>query len=129
VAMCPKRGYGERTRADEEGDAPDIQFQMLALLIRHRRPAAGRHGQPGVGATGTATADSRCCDRVERPSFSYLSEKFCAPGRTRTCATGSGGQSGPSTASFWCVPVPLSWPFGPGSASWSAQTTRIDRQL
>jgi hypothetical protein len=25
--------------------------------------------------------------------------------------------------------VPLSWPFGPGSASWSAQITRFDRQL
>jgi hypothetical protein len=46
MRCVPKRGYGERTRAAEEGDAPDIQFERLALLIRHRRPATGAMDNP-----------------------------------------------------------------------------------
>jgi hypothetical protein len=46
-----------------------------------------------------------------------------------TKAPASGGQFELSTVSFWCVPVPLSWSFGPGSAAPSAQWPRVDRQL
>jgi hypothetical protein len=54
VAMCPKRGYGERTRADEEGDAPDIQFQRLALLIRHRSSGGGSPWTTRSGSHGNS---------------------------------------------------------------------------
>jgi hypothetical protein len=50
---------------------------------------------------------------VQRPHPLCRPEKFRAPGRTRTCATGSGGQSDLSTASFWCVLVLLNWPASP----------------
>jgi hypothetical protein len=79
VAMCPKRGYGERTRVTRRVTLQIFSFRGWPYRSDTGRPAAGRHGQLGVGATGTATADSGCCDRVERPSFSYLSEKFLRP--------------------------------------------------
>ena len=52
-----------------------------------------------------------------------------APGRTRTCATGSGGPSDSSSPSFGFDLVPLNRPFNPGRRAGSRQCHPLDCQF
>ena len=100
--------------------------RTFARLVQH---SASGTAQSLVRSDLSTELQPRMTAGMRRiPGHRALTPKFRAPGRTRTCATGSGGQSELSPASLWRAPVPLSWTFGPGGALGSAQLAPVDRQ-
>jgi hypothetical protein len=95
----------------------------ISKVVCLRIPPLGSADQPEAAMTPTRVRRGHLWGvRCEAPlpcHFLRAGKNFGAPGRTRTCATGSGGQSDSSTGSFWCVPVPLSWTFSPLGPSMS----------